>query len=49
MLARTKLDSIESKKSEALIVMKLVMKILWQLLMKKKISRVKESIRMKNS
>ena len=29
-LARSKLNSIESKISEALIIMKLVMKILWQ-------------------
>ena len=36
MLARSKLNSIESKISEALIKMKLVMKTLWQLLMKKR-------------
>ena len=35
MLARSKLNSIESEISEALITMKLVMKILWQLLVKK--------------
>ena len=36
MLARIKLNSIESKISEALQIMKLVMKTLWQLLMKKR-------------
>ena len=36
MLGRSKLNSIERKISEALIIMKLVIKTLWQLLMKKK-------------
>ena len=37
MLARSKLNSIESKISEALINNEISHKILWQLLMKKKI------------
>ena len=48
-LARSKLNSIESKISEALIIIKLIMKILWQLLMKKEIRELEESIRMINS
>ena len=50
MLARNKLNSIESKISKALMVMKLVMKSLRQLLMmRKKYRQFKESIRMMNS
>ena len=50
MLARNKLNSIESKISKALMVMKLVMKSLRQLLMmRKKYREFKESIRMMNS
>ena len=43
MLARSKLNSIESKISEALINNRISheMKTLWQLLMRKKISRTK--------
>ena len=47
LLARSKLNSIESKISEALIT-KLVTKTLWQLLTRKKISRIKKSIRIMN-
>ena len=36
MLGRSKLNSIKRKISEALIIMKLVIKTLWQLLIKKK-------------
>ena len=36
MLARNKLNNIESKRSEALINSELVTKDLWQLLMKEK-------------
>ena len=50
MLARNKLNSMESKISEALINNELVMKTLWQLLMKKKKYReLKGSTRMMNS
>ena len=50
MLERSKLNSIENKISEALKIMKLIMKILQQLLMKKKKYReLKESIRIINS
>ena len=50
ILARNKLNSIESKISKALMVMKLVMKSLRQLLMmRKKYREFKESIRMMNS
>ena len=50
MLARNKLNSIESKISKAMMVMKLVMKSLRQLLMmRKKYREFKESIRMMNN
>ena len=50
MLARNKLSSMESKISEVLINNELVMKTLWQLLMKKKKYReLKGSTRMMNS
>ena len=41
MLARSKLNSIESKTSEALIIMKLAIKTLWQLLMNKETIEIK--------
>ena len=49
MLARSKLNSIESKISKTLWIMKLIMKTLRQSLMKKKCRELKESIRMMNS
>ena len=42
MLPRSKLNSIESKISEALIIMKSAMKTLWWLLMKKETLRTKK-------
>ena len=48
MLARSKLNSIESKISEALINNE-VMKISWQLLMRKKYREPKEGNRMMNT
>ena len=44
MLTRSKLNSIESKISEALIN-----EVLWQLLMKKNYRKLKETIKMMNS
>ena len=49
MLATSKLNSIESKISEALINSEIVMKTVWQLFIKKKISRIKRKIRLMNS
>ena len=50
MFVRSKLNSIESKMSKTLINNKLVIKTLWQILMKrKKYRKLKESIRMMNS
>ena len=49
MLARSKLNSIESKISEALINNKISHEDLRQLLMKKRNWKLKESIRMINS
>ena len=49
MLATSKLNSIESKISEALINCEIVMKTVWQLFIKKKISRIKRKIRLMNS
>ena len=46
MLAKSKLNSIESKTSEALINNEIIMKTLWQLLMRIKYGGLKESIRM---
>ena len=49
MPATSKLNSIESKISEALINSEIVMKTVWQLFIKKKISRIKRKIRLMNS
>ena len=49
MLATSKLNSIESKISEAMINSEIVVKTVRQLFIKKKISRIKRKIRLMNS